>query len=102
MQAVRRLPKLPPLDHGMFQLELLCSAADGSKPPLHSPADRQPTPGGVHIKAEDGTGSHKNGTSARVRPVPTGIGSTATPLERKRWRAEADAALGLAAGADRW
>ena len=87
----------------MFQLELLCSAIDGSDTPLHSPAaGQQPTPGVAHIKPEGGTGRRQGGTPAAAPPVPTGTGSTASPLERKRWRAEADAALGLTAGADRW
>ena len=86
----------------MFQLDLLCSAFDGSDAPLPSPADQQLTPGGPHIKAEGGTGGQQGGTPAAAPPVPMDTSSTASPLERKRWRAEADAALGLTAAADRW
>jgi hypothetical protein len=103
MQAVRGLPKLPPLDHGMFQLELLCSAFNGSDTALRSPAAGQrPAPRGAHIKAEGGTGSRPGGTPAAVPAAPAETGGAASPLDRKRWRAEADAALGLAAGADSW
>ena len=97
------MPNLPPLDHGMFQLELLSSAVDGSVDPLRSPtAGQQPTPGAAELKAEGGTSRRQGGTPAAAPPVLMGNGSTAYPLERTRWRAEADAALGLTAAADRW
>lgn len=97
LQAVRRMPQLPPLDHSMFDLELLCSAANGSDGQLSSSGGQQSAAGVAVVKAENGTGSQQNGTSAAGHSV-----STRPPLERKRWRAEADAALGLLPGTGPW
>jgi hypothetical protein len=87
----------------MFDLDLLCSAADTSSGQLSGSAGGQAAPQRAPVKPEGG--GLQNGTPAAAAPgtcSAMGTSDVASPLERKRWRAEADAALGLAPGASRW
>lgn len=100
---MQRLPELPPLDCSLFDLEVFAAAAPsaGSSDSHSSGVAAAPAAAAVKPEACSAAG-WQNGAHAQTSgPAAGSMGCAASDMS-KRWRADADAALGLPSPFGAW